>query len=263
MLRAVWSLLALGLFAASPPWLTLAPGVEYRRLDLGAPAGGGDGLVDVVRLDPRVAQLELALATEQQQGPRTAGAWADKHGFVATINAGMYQRDLRSNVGYLRHGAHLNQRAWKATFQSVLVFSPREPGLPGMALLDRDEPGFAEQVGRYDHVVQNLRLIRAPGQGVWKPNGRAWSESLVAQDDAGHILFVFSRTPYEMSDLVARLLASPLGLVRAMHVEGGPEASLSIRSSALTLDRAGVYEAGFFPARGAVQWPIPNVLGVR
>jgi hypothetical protein len=57
-----------------------------------------------------------------------------------------------------------------------------------------------------------------------------------------------------MRELNARLLALPLGIVRAMHAEGGSEASLSIRGPDLRVDLSG--------SGGGTQWPIPNVLGV-
>jgi hypothetical protein len=250
--------------AAAPDWQALAPGVEYRRIALISSPDVGDGQLDVVRIDVKVAHLDLALASEHGGTLHTAAEWADDGKYVAVINAGMYEKDISSNVGHLHHGAHVNQKAWKSTYQSVLAFSTKQKGVPAATMLDRDAPDFEARVAKYDSVVQNLRLIRAPGEGVWKPNGRRWSEALVALDDQGRLLFIFSRTPFEMSELTTRLLAAGLGVVRAMHVEGGPEASLSIRSKALTLDRAGSYETGFFPYdSNDAQWRIPNVIGVR
>ncbi len=87
---------------------------------------------------------------------------------------------------------------------------------------------------------------------------------MIAQDRAGRILFLFSRTPYEMADLNNRILALPLGITRAMHVEGGPEASLSIHIGGISSDAAGSYETGFRnDDSNTEQWPIPNVLGVH
>jgi hypothetical protein len=113
--------------------------------------------------------------------------------------------------------------------------------------------------------VQNLRIIKGPpAVSVWSANKKKWSEALVAQDDKGRLLFMFSRTPYELADLAAKVLALPLGLVRAMHVEGGPEASLSIHAKGVSLDLAGSFETGFFADdSNAHQWPIPNVIGVK
>ena len=56
----------------------------------------------------------------------------------------------------------------------------------------------------------------------------------------------------------------PLGITNAMHVEGGPEASLSIHVGGVNLDLNGSYETGFNENDAERhQWPIPNVLGVH
>jgi hypothetical protein len=82
-------------------------------------------------------------------------------------------------------------------------------------------------------------------------------------DKQGRILFIFSRQPYAMPDFNARLLALPLDITNAMHVEGGPEASLSIHGGGIDLDLNGSYDLSFNEETdGPQQWPIPNVLGV-
>ena len=55
------------------------------------------------------------------------------------------------------------------------------------------------------------------------------------------------RTARVSGELNAMLLALPLGVVAAMHLEGGPEASLSIHAPGIDLDLAGSYETGFLP----------------
>jgi hypothetical protein len=256
----LWSLACLAQGVAFRP---LQPGVEYGTLTLTARPAAGDGLLHVVRVDP--AQAELALGLASRDGRlRTAARWAESSGLSVVINAGMYETDYRSNVGRLVDGSHVNQRRWKRAYQSVLVLGPTAPGLPAARLLDRDAPDFEAQAQGYRAVVQNLRLVKAPGKNVWKPNGRRWSEAFVASDAEGRLLFCFTRTPFEMATLMELVLASDLGVVRAMHVEGGPEASLSLRAGTLSVDLAGSYETGFFPRDdNHQQWELPNVLGVR
>jgi hypothetical protein len=256
---------ALVLCALPFEWTRLSPGVEARAFQLEKKPEHGDGLLQVVRLDPTVASLEFALAAQHHDLLRTAAEWARERHFTVTINAGMYEKDFRSNVGYLRDGAVLNQKSWKANYQSVLVFKPKEKGLPGVALIDREAPDFEARVAKYDAVVQNLRIVKGPpAVSVWSANKKKWSEALIAQDDKGRLLFAFSRTPYELAELSAKVLALPLGVVRAMHVEGGPEASLSIHAKGVSEDFAGSFETGFFADdSNAHQWPIPNVIGVK
>lgn len=257
----VW-LLALAAVAEEAPFRLLQPGVEYGTVTLTERPEAGDGKLHVVRIDPQVASVELGLSSERA-GLRTAAQWAAQGRFSVVINAGMFATDYRSNVGHLVHREHINQARWKSSYQSVLVLHPTDPKAPKVALLDRDAPDFDEQVKRYATVLQNLRLTRGDGVNVWKPNKRKWSEAFVAVDRNGRLLFCFTRTPFEMADLMNRVLASALGVTRSMHVEGGPEASLSIRSKDLNVDWAGSYETGFFPRDdNDRQWELPNVIGV-
>jgi hypothetical protein len=243
---------------------SLGPGVEYGTFVIDAKPARGDGLLHVVRVDPQRATLDLACASEAGGGARTAAEWSKERGFVAAINAGMYMDDHRTNVGYLRRRTHLNNPRWNPKYQSVLAFDPVEKTLLPAVIIDRDAPGAKERIEKYRSVVQNLRLVKGDGVNVWVPNGRRWTESLVAMDRRGRILFAFTRTPLEMSDLVGRLVALPLEVTHAMHVEGGPEASLSVHGEGVGLDLAGSYESGFWESDdNRAQWPLPNVLGVR
>jgi hypothetical protein len=232
-------------------WTALAPGVEY------ADFSG----VNVVRVDPARARLRAVNASAAaDKKPRTAAEWCAREHLVAAINLGMYLDDGLSNVGHAHAGAHVNQKRWNSKYQSVLAFGPKKKGIPPAAMFDLD--AGPAPLDDYENVIQNLRLIRAPGKGMWSQQSRRWSEAAVAVDKAGHVLFIFSRKAYTMHDFNALVLSLPLDISAAMHVEGGPEASLSVRGP-LTLDLNGSYETGFFESDdGLGQTPIPNVLGV-
>lgn len=264
-MTAAVALLVVVLGGKPPDWRPLAPGVEYRSFQLEPAPTAGDGVLHVVRVDAAQAPLELALASEEKDGQtRSCGAWANEKGYLVAINAGMYATDYKTNVGYLRNGAHENNGKWSETYQSVLVFGPKEQGLPSAQLLDREAKEFAATAKRYRSVVQNLRLLKGEGVSVWKPNGRAWSEAALAVDAQGRLLFLFSRTPYEMAEFNRRVVALPLEIRRAMHLDGGPPASFSVRAEGLSLDLTGTYESGLFErGENARQWKLPNVLGVK
>lgn len=225
-------------------WKPLQPGVELAVVD---------GLY-VVRVDPQRAHLTVALASETAGGARTAGQWCRDAKLAVAINAGMFADDQRSNVGYLRHGKHLNNAHFN-DYRSVVALNP------GVAWLDLDRE--KADLAKYDVVIQNLRLIAGNRRNVWAPNARRWSEAALAIDSRGRLLFLFSRAPFSMRDFNARILALPLDITRAMHLEGGPEASLSIHVPGVDLDLCGSFETGFREDdANAQQWAIPNVLGV-
>lgn len=247
-------LLALLLTVAE--WKPVGAGVEYRTFPF------DQGVLHVVRIDPAKAELGLGLRSREGGATRTAAEWAKQRGFSVTVNAGMFQTDYVSNVGKLVDGAHVNAPRFNH-YRSVLVFGPKDEGLPRAQLIDLDVDGAEALAAKYATQVQNLRLIKAPGVNLWKPNARKWSEAAIAQDADGRLLFLFSRVGLEMSAWNDLLLKLPLKVTKAMHVEGGPEASLSIHGGGVDLDLCGSFETGFFDDGNAKQWPLPNVVGVR
>ena len=236
---------------ASPSWRPIQAGVEYAVMPL---TPGGTAVVHVVRIDPAKASLAARFASAGPSRARAAGAWCEEGGLSVAINLGMYQEDLRSNVGYARAGGHVNHPRWVSSYKSALAFGPKRRGLPAARLVDLDAGDAKRDLEDYDGVVQNLRLVKAPGVNVWADSPDRWVEAAIAADKDGRILFLFVPEAHAMRELNAKLLALPLGIVRAMHAEGGSEASLSIRAPDFRLDLSG--------SGGGRQWPIPNVLGV-
>jgi hypothetical protein len=260
---ALWPLwLALSAPAPSLTWKPLQPGVEYAVA--GAVTSAGDDRLHLVRIDPARAALETVMASAGDGRARTAGEWCRERKLAVAINMGMYRDDKRTNAGHAHMPGHVNNARWGTKYNSALALGPARPGLPAAALVDLDAPGARERLALYGTVVQNLRLIRAPGRGVWSAQDRRWSEAAVAVDSGGRVIFAFSRAPHSMRAFNDRLLSLPLAIAAAMHVEGGPEASLSIHAGGVDLDLDGSYETGFNENDDErEQWPIPNLLAVR
>ena len=244
-------------------WKALQPGVDYAVSGWGDQRGAGDDRLHIVRIAPGQAALRAVMASAGDGQARTAGAWCRERDLAVAINLGMYRDDHRTNVGHAHDPQHVNNPRWVPSYKSALAFGPTGPHLPPAILVDLDAPESRPRLARYGTVIQNLRLIRAPGRGVWTQQPRRWSEAAVAIDGAGHVLFVFSRAPHSMREVNEKLLALPLGIAAAMHVEGGPEASLSIHAGGVDLDLNGSYETGFNENDDErAQWPVPNVLAV-
>lgn len=249
---------------ASPiEWRPVIAGVTYAAIPIPRAVPLGDPHLHVVRIDPRKARLRAAMASEVDGRRRTAAEWCAGSNLAVAINLGMFQGAPLSNVGYARQGKHLDNSRWNA-YRSALVFGARRSGIPPARLIDLDQPGARRQTDEYEAAVQNLRLIEAPGRNVWSRQTRRWSEAAIGMDAQGEILFLFCRSPFTMFEFNRLLLSLPLRVTRAMHVEGGPEASLSIHAGGWNLDLCGSYETGFREDDGETHaWPIPNVVGVE
>lgn len=257
-----FSLVSLG--QASEQWRSLAVGIEYGAFPIKPLPEIGDGIIHIVRLDPARVTLKLFLASEYDHKSRTAAQWSKEFNLVSAINAGMYQKDLMTNVGYLRNGSHIQNKRWNSQYKSALAFDPKTDGIPPAILIDLDEPDATKGLSDYNAVVQNLRLLKGSGLNVWAKQDKKWSEAAVGMDGDGRVLFLFCRSPLAMSDFNEIINSLGLGLIRMMHMEGGPLASLSIRTPAMTLDAAGSYETRIkTDDTYQDQWPIPNIIGVQ
>jgi len=267
-MRAVALLVFAGLGAGAAErsrveWKELQPGVAYATIRLAEKPAYGDGLLHVVRVDPAVAPIRAHATSLDRAEASTAAEWARRKDLSVVINAGMFDvSDHRTHSGYFRIGDHTNSSRWVKSYKSALLVSGS--GLPPSARLVELDGGEVPELSESGVVAQNLRLIKSPGSNVWAENGRQWSEAAIAMTSGGAILFVFSRTPFTMHEFNAKLLALDLGVVSAMHAEGGPEASLSIHAGGVDLDLCGSYETGFVESdENQHQWTIPNVLGVE
>jgi hypothetical protein len=249
---------------ADAPWKSLAKGIEYGVFQAKPLPEIGDGAIHAVRIDPTIARLKLLLGSEQDKKSRTTAQWCKEFNLVSAINAGMYREDMITNVGYLRNGSHVQNKRWNNQYKSVLAFDPKRDTIPPAILIDLDEPDAMNNLADYTAVVQNLRLLKADAVNVWAKQDKKWSETAVGIDRDGRVLFLFCRSPLTMWDFNEIIKSLGLGVMRMMHVEGGPVASLSIRTPSIDIDLAGSYETKIQEDnmnRG--QWPIPNVIGVQ
>jgi len=252
---------------ANGAWTSLAPGMELGRFTVKKPRAVGDPPITILRIDPKLWELVLiGRSWDDESANQTAGEWCEKHKLTAAINAGMFGTDYTTHIGYLGSKGHVNS-SHVNKYMSVAAFDPKKgKGLPEFRIFDLDDPGVTMDIilGDFSSVVQNLRLIKRPGENRWNQQDKMWSEAALGEDSSGRVLFIFSRSPFTMHDLNRELLSIGIGLVAAQHLEGGPEAQLYLRIGNVTHEMFGSYETSFRENdRNTVPWPIPNVLGVR
>jgi len=251
------ALLAPGSAAAGAEdvWRQLEPGLELARFSTRDTVPDPRGDLVVLRVDPARWSLRVLRADATgEDRPRDTGSWCEEFGLVAAINAGMFQDDHLTHVGFLQcDGVAVNGAA--NAYLSATAFGPLRPGDPPFRIYDLDETPLERIAREYACVVQNLRLIKRPRESRWQRRDRRWTEAALGEDGVGRALLIHCRTALTMPDLIDLLLALPLDLRAAQHLEGGGQAQLHIAHPAARGYHSGAEDRW-------LAWPIPNVLGV-
>ena len=248
-----------------PGWIRIDEGLYYGDFKVPPRYGAGDSKILVVRIDPKVYEFRLLAASELSAGPGSLNVreWGDRYSLIAVINAGMFQADLKSSVGYMKNYAHINNPRIHKTYSSAFAFNPRKAELPPSMIFDTDATDMKQIIADYHTVIQNLRLIKRPRLNRWVQQEKRWSEAALGQDQDGNVLFIFSGSAFTMHEFGNILLALPIKLECAQHLEGGPLASLFLRHGAVEIRRAGSYELNSVTNSAKDGFlPIPNVIGI-
>jgi uncharacterized protein YigE (DUF2233 family) len=217
--------------------------------------------ITVVKIDPKNYSLRLFCASEHGKETLTAKQWCSRNRLLAAVNAGMFQEDGLTSVGYMKNFDYVNNpKLSKAN--TILAFNPVDDSTPEAQIIDRECQDFNKLRQKYQSFVQSIRMISCDRQNVWTNQNSRWSTLAVGTDMDGNILFMFGRTAHSVHDFIDILLSLPLSLKSAMYLEGGPQASLFLSTPRLTLERNGVGEG--LSENGSFKFalPIPNVIGI-
>jgi exopolysaccharide biosynthesis protein len=249
------------------PWKRVDDGLFIGEFETNAETSSdskkGQAKILIIKIDPHKYRLKLLTASECKHSNLTVKDWSEKYKLIAAINAGMFQQDYKSNVGYMKNFNHVNNRRVSSKYESIVAFNPVNIKSHPFKMFDTDETAVKVILESYQTVIQNLRLIKRPGENRWSQQAKKWSEAALGEDKEGNILFIFSRAPHSMHDLNNILLKLPINLQCAQHLEGGPEASLYFSHNNTRIQLMGSFETGFNEnSQNDYFWPLPNVLGV-
>ena len=236
---------------------------------------GTDYPLIVVRIDPEHHKFNL-LTRSETEDIQPIDAWVKKYNQILCINAGMFQTDYSTNTGFMKNDKHINNGARTSSYHATFVFNRPEIAkvdTPFADIVDTGK-GCKESFSRldsYHSAIQGLRMLDCNGKNRWnysydESDGlvNMWSEASLAIDQQGNVLLIHSRTPYAVKDFNKIISEHPkIRVKQAMHLEGGPEASLYIQHGGKELLAVGSFETGFNRNdRNHQAWEIPNVLCV-
>jgi Phosphodiester glycosidase len=235
--RVIHALLLIAGVSLSVPWKRVAAGVET------APAAelGGDPAwsARVVLADPAKARLLVRYDSARP----TLAEWRKRYpNAIAIVNGSFYSRDgaeVRPTCELVSDG--LRVRGAGCQRQDALYFGsvarPRDPTSTPMVSREPEPPSprfLAPSEFRPEQWTEAMKsfpaLVRSGAAACSGPNYCAESSrtAAIAQLKDGRILLFASQWPAIRRD-VGRWLAEQVGAVDAMNLDGGPEATLSVK----------------------------------
>lgn len=265
--QAVFSQISRSQYANNSPtplaWNKLEEGLFWAEADPHLHCNISDNQISIVKVDPEVFDLTLMSAKELSIEAQTAVDWVENNDLILATNAGMYQQDFLTSVGYMKNGNFVIQGR-KNKDNTILAFNRKMRSVPPAQIIDLTCQDWEVLKEQYGSFVQSIRMIDCHQKNRWGQQQKYWSTAAIAVDNEGNILFIHSRTPWSVRDFISILQRLPLNIHNAMYLEGGPEASLYMKHPKKTLSRVGSYETGFWESDSNQDfWSIPNVIAVK
>jgi len=245
------------------PWRKVNDGLFLGQFDSSYEAPIKDSKITIVKINPNYYSFKLLCASELGKIGLTSKEWCKRYNLISAINAGMYQKDGLTNVGYMKNFSHLNNPKLNSGYKAVLAFNRVDDVVPGIQIIDLKCQEFERLRPKYQTFIQNIRMISCNQENVWSKQDKRWSLAVLGLDKGGNVLFIFSEAPYSGYDFNNVLLSLPISIFNAMYLEGGREASLYFSANNFELDKGGIYESGFSESsiRSSAN-PIPNIIGI-
>ncbi len=245
------------------PWRKVDHGLFIGQFDPPGEAPIKDSKIIVVKISPKYYSFKLLCASEVGRTRLTPREWCKQYDLISAINAGMYQKDRLSNVGYMKNFLHLNNPRLNSTYKAVLAFNRVDSKVPEIQIIDFECQDFEKLKLKYQTFIQSIRMISCHQKNVWSQQDKRWSLAVLGVDKKGNVLFIFSGAPYSGYDFNNILLSLPLSIFNAMYLEGGPEASLYFSARGIELEKVGMYGTGINESsvRSGAH-PVPNVIGI-
>ena len=218
----------------------------------------GDSKITVLKIDPHYYDFKLISAKEKNEDGRTLKEWVKLRGLIAAINAGLYQEDGKTNVGYMKNFKFINNNHLTKD-NAIAAFNRRDTTVPEIQIIDLKCQKWEELKDKYNSYTQCIRMIDCNQNNTWRQQPEKYAMAVIAMDKQGNALFIFTRSPYSVHDFISILKLLPLNIYNAMYLEGSAPASFYLNYKGLELEKTGSIMTN---GDNGIAWELPNIIGI-
>jgi uncharacterized protein YigE (DUF2233 family) len=212
--------------AAPLPWDRLADGIN---IALWNPSACAD-VPPLVTVDIDPARYRFSVhhfRAEQLEEPLDILEWQTRTGHDLVFNAGLF----RENYAYLGllygDGQSLGGKR-HATWLGLFAAEPTTAGTAPATIMDLATESFDEQRPPYREAAQSLMLLDEHGKIRVRRSGKQAQQTIVGEEDNGHILLFKTTRPASLYDIGRCLQESFPHLRRAMAMDGGSSSDMAM-----------------------------------
>jgi hypothetical protein len=250
---------------SSISWVELETGLQYALIDAPVKSTLADSKIDVLKINPRYFKFQLLSAGEKKTDAKTAKQWCESYKVIAGINASMFklENDFKQSTGYMKNYAYVNNSILNGSYKNIFAFNAKDSSSPAAHIIDISCEDWNTLKNKYNSFSQSIRMLDCSAQNTWQQQQKKWSMILLGEDTEGNILFIFTRSPYQVYAFINILSSLDLKLKRLMYLEGGPESSFYLNHPKMNVEKFGSYETGFNENDTNQQyWAIPNMIAI-
>ncbi len=196
--------------------------------------------------------------------PLDISAWQVRTGHDLVFNAGLF----RENFAYLGllygNGRSLGGKQ-HGTWLGLFVAEPIGTGQAPARIIDLSYESFDGQNPSYREVAQSLMLIDQAGTIRVRKSGKQAQQTIVAEQDNGHILLFKTTEPAALYDLGQCLHEAFPTIRRAMAMDGGASSDAALAPSFLSSASGNGNNSAwrpYFGDRAAAHIRLPAVIGI-
>lgn len=239
-------------------WQKIDSGLFYSEALSPIKSDIGDSKVTVLKIDPHFYDFKLISAKEKNEVSRTLKEWAETKGLIASINAGLYQEDGKTNVGYMKNFNFINNNHLNKD-NTIAAFNRRDTTVPEIQIIDLKCQKWEELKDKYNSYTQCIRMIDCNQNNTWRLQPEKYGMAVIAIDKQGNALFIFTRSAFSVHDFISILKLLPLNIYNAMYLEGSAPASFYLNYKGLEVEKTGSIMTN---GDNGIAWELPNIIGI-
>ena len=198
-------------------WQKIDDGLLFAEVASPVKSVYGDSKITILKINPKYYDFRLISAKEKHEDNKTVKEWVKSKGLIAGINAGLFQGDDKTNVGYMKNfsfvnNGHLNKN------NTITAFNRKDTTVPEIQIIDLQCQNWNELKDKYNSFSQCIRMIDCNQNSTWSQQPDIFSMAVIALHKHGSAWFIFTHYSYSVHHFLDILNHLPLDSEHAMYL---------------------------------------------